>query len=73
MLEIPEDENTNVSAITEDSIKVKSIYVEEEAGISISLVILPDTVSTGQTFSYTVIGELENNLIQQSCGKYYRY
>ncbi len=63
MTEFPLDENTNEQAYTQDSIKTQVIYIQQAARITISNPQYPDTVSTGQTFTFRVSINAENHLI----------
>jgi len=62
MREIPDDENTDKDAYTTDSERTIPIYIQDKAKITISDPVVPDTVSTEQTFTLKVTVNTENNL-----------
>jgi len=64
MSHIPEDENTNQTAYTQDSTVTKTTYIQPVAEIYIQRIESPATVSTNQEFSFVVTGNLINNLIE---------
>ena len=64
MSQIPEDENTNKTAFTEDSSVVKTTYIQPVAKITFQKnPEHPGTVSTGQIFDFIVTANLDNNLV----------
>jgi hypothetical protein len=63
MAQIPEDENTDQIAYTQDSIVTKTTYIQPIAEIIIQSFDPPEIVSTEQEFDLIVTGNLINNLI----------
>ena len=64
MIDHPDDENTNSDAFTMDTVKIKTIYIQQAARITISDPDYPDTVSTSQIFDFIVSVNDENNLTE---------
>ncbi len=60
---VPLDENSSSSAFLISDSGQTTAYIQQKAAILTAHTIVADTVSTGQTFSYTVHGEFSSNLI----------
>ncbi len=66
---VPKDINSNTPAAVANTEAVTLIFVEDIAQISIDSTIVPQTVSTGQTFVYTIAaGSISDNLITPQAG-----
>jgi hypothetical protein len=60
--QIPIEENTSAPAfMVSDTAKI-AVYIQQKAAITVAQTSVDDTVSTGQTFQYTVSGNLSSNL-----------
>jgi hypothetical protein len=60
--QIPIDENTSAPAFMESDTGQVTTFIQRQASISVAQTSLTDTVSTDQTFKYTVQGNLSSNL-----------